>query len=68
MRETDTNFLRRQAEYCVALSRSTFDLTVASRLRALAEEFRARAEHFDDEMDDVRPHAYSGNGSRANQG
>ena len=40
MNETDISFLRRQAELCIALSRATFDLTVASRLRTMAEEFR----------------------------
>lgn len=47
MKETDISFLRRQAEHCIALSRTTFDLTIASRLRAMADEFRARASHRD---------------------
>jgi hypothetical protein len=65
MRENDTNFLRRQAEHCIALSRTTFDLTLAARLRALAEEFRDRAAHLDDDVDGVPSPAYGGNGSRA---
>jgi hypothetical protein len=41
-------FLRRQAEACIALSRATFDLTVAGRLRAMAAELRARASEEDE--------------------
>ena len=51
MKETDISFLRRQAELCIALSRATFDLTVAGRLRAMADEFRATASHWEDEID-----------------
>ena len=43
----DSDYLRRQAETCVLLSRSTFDLTVAGRLRALAAELRAKAAQLD---------------------
>ena len=43
MNETDISFLRRQAELCIALSRATFDLTVAGRLRAMAEDLRTKA-------------------------
>jgi hypothetical protein len=46
MRNSD--FLRRQAEVCTALSRSTIDLTVAGRLRVIAAELHARAEEEDD--------------------
>ncbi len=57
MKATDISFLHRQAEHCIALSRATFDLTVAGRLRAMADEFRARASqwertpHWEDEID-----------------
>ena len=54
MHEKDTQFLRRQAELCTALSRSTFDLTLASRLRAMADEFRAKASQWDDEIAPAR--------------
>jgi hypothetical protein len=50
MTETDINFLRRQAEHCVALSRATFDLTVAGRLRKMADELRARASKWEIEI------------------
>ena len=62
MNETDINFLRRQAEHCVALSRATFDLTIASRLRTMAEEFRARADLWEDALGDVRTPLLGGNG------
>jgi hypothetical protein len=63
MTETDINFLRRQAEHCVALSRATFDLTIAGRLRAMADEFRARASKWEDEMLSVPAPALGHNGS-----
>ncbi len=48
-RMRNAEFLRQQAETCAALSRSTFDLTVAGRLRAMAAELRAQAEEDDEE-------------------
>ena len=68
MRETDISFLRRQAEHCIALSRATFDLTVAGRLRAMAEEFRARALQrerpaWDDVIDPMPAHVVGLDGS-----
>jgi hypothetical protein len=45
----NSEFLHRQAETCIALSRATFDLTVAGRLRAMAAEFRAQASEQDDD-------------------
>jgi hypothetical protein len=57
MKETDINFLRRQAELCVALSRATFDLTVAGRLRRMAEEFRAKASNWEHQLDHMPAHA-----------
>ena len=64
MKETDCNFLRRQAELCIALSRSTFDLTVAGRLRAMAEEFHRKASEWEDEGAEFSPHLAGGNGSQ----
>jgi hypothetical protein len=63
MKETDITFLRQQAELCIALSRSTFDLTVAGRLRALAKEFQAKADQWDDESDHMPPHVFGHSGS-----
>ena len=57
MKPTDISFLRKQAEHCIALSRATFDLTIASRLRAMAEEFRARASELEDETGAIPAHA-----------
>jgi hypothetical protein len=64
MQERDSHFLRRQAELCIGLSRSTFDLTLAGRLRAMAEEFRAKADAWEDE-NDVQPEADGKNGSQS---
>ena len=41
MRNSD--FLRAEAEKCIALSRATFDLTLAGRLRTMAAELSAQA-------------------------
>jgi hypothetical protein len=60
MRESDSSYLHRQADLCIALSRSTFDLTLAARLRAFAEDLRARADHADDQIGGFPPHAYRG--------
>jgi hypothetical protein len=65
MRETDISFLRRQAELCIALSRATFDLTVAGRLRTMADEFRARASHPEHDIDHMPTHLVRRNGSLA---
>jgi hypothetical protein len=59
----DINFLRRQAELCIALSRATFDLTIAGRLRAMAEEFRARAAQWEDDLAEFQPQGFNGTGS-----
>ncbi len=40
---SSASYFRKQAEVCRQLSRTCFDLTVAGRLRELAEEFAARA-------------------------
>jgi hypothetical protein len=39
----EADYLRRQAETCSNLSRATFDLGIAGRLRALAEELLRKA-------------------------
>ena len=39
----EADYLRRQAEACLQLSRTTFDLGIAGRLRAIAEELRRKA-------------------------
>jgi len=43
-----SNYLLRPAEALLSLSRATFDLAVAGRLRALAAEFRAKAQELED--------------------
>jgi hypothetical protein len=63
MKATDISFLRRQAEHCIALSRATFDLTVAGRLRAMADEFRNRASQWEDEVDHLPAHMVTRNGA-----
>jgi hypothetical protein len=64
MRDRDSQFLRSQAELCIALSRATFDLTVAGRLRAMAGDLRAKAEEWEDGVNFHPP----GNGHGANAG
>lgn len=66
MKQTDISFLRRQAELCIALSRATFDLTVASRLRGMADEFRLRASQLEDEFEHMPTRMANGasNGNR----
>lgn len=39
----EAEYLRQQAETCSQLSRATFDLGLAGRLRLLADEFRRKA-------------------------
>jgi hypothetical protein len=63
MKQTDVNFLRRQAELCIALSRATFDLTVAGRLRTMADEFRSKASCWEDEVDQMPAPVVRHNGS-----
>ena len=62
MKATDINFLRRQAEHCIALSRATFDLTIASRLRTMADELRTRASQLEDDNDAMVAHVMRRNG------
>ena len=42
-------FLRRQAENCLRIARSCFDLTSAERLRLMATELNAKAAEMDDD-------------------
>jgi hypothetical protein len=63
MKQTDISFLRRQAEHCIALSRSTFDLTVAGRLRRMADELRNRASELEDAFEQMPAAAMGRNGS-----
>ena len=42
-----STYLLRQADALVNLSRATFDLTVAGRLRVLAAEFRVKAQELE---------------------
>jgi hypothetical protein len=44
-------YLRRQAETLIAMSRATFDLTIAGRLRRMAAELHAKAAEQDEELD-----------------
>jgi hypothetical protein len=41
-------YLRQQAELLIAMSRTTFDLGVAARLREMASQFQARAAEQED--------------------
>jgi hypothetical protein len=42
-------YLRQQAEILITMSRATFDLGVAGRLRAIASELQTRAAEQEDE-------------------
>jgi hypothetical protein len=61
----DADYLRRQAESCLSLSRATFDLVIATRLRALAEEFRRKAQEIEDACAGFAMPRRNGNGARA---
>jgi hypothetical protein len=43
-------YLRRQAEVLIAMSRATFDLTIAGRLRRMATELQEKAAEQGDEV------------------
>jgi hypothetical protein len=43
-------YLRREAEVLIAMSRATFDLTIAGRLRRMAAELQAKAAEQDEEV------------------
>jgi hypothetical protein len=57
---THANYLRRQAETLVHLSRATIDLGIAGRLRALAVEFRAKATELENASADYAPLTFGG--------
>jgi hypothetical protein len=44
-----SEYLRLQAEHCLRIARSCFDLASAERMRLLATELRAKAAEIDDE-------------------
>ena len=54
-----SDYLRRQAELCTAISRATFDLTMAGRLREMAADLRDKAAELEDEMA-LPPHMIAG--------
>jgi hypothetical protein len=54
-------YLRNQADTCLRLARTTFDLATAERLRFLAADLNAKADEIDDE-DLLQPHLMDGNG------
>ena len=61
-----SDYLRRQAELCIAISRATFDLTMAGRLRDMAVDLQDKAAVLEDEM--VFPaHLIAGNGASEDQ-
>jgi hypothetical protein len=49
-------FLRRQAETCLRIARTCFDLASAERLRLMAAELAAKAAELDDQQTDHQPH------------
>lgn len=62
---SNAEYLRRQAETCLRLARTTFDLATAERLRYVAIDLNAKAEELDSE-DTFTPHLImkgNGNGS-----
>jgi hypothetical protein len=61
-----SDYLRRQAELCIAISRATFDLTMAGRLRDMASDLQEKAVEVEDEMASIPPHII--NGKTASEG
>lgn len=60
-----SDYLRRQADNCLRLARTGFDLATAERLRHMAADLRAKADELDgdSERPKVAPHMIGGNGS-----
>ena len=57
-------FLRRQAENCLRIARSCFDLASAERLRLMAAELNAKAAEMDEQSrQDRRPRSVERNPS-----
>jgi hypothetical protein len=50
-------FLRRQAENCLRIARTCFDLASAERLRLMAAELNAKATEIEDNRQDRWPHS-----------
>ena len=59
------DYLRRQAETCLRIARSCFDLTAAERLRYLAMELRTKAAEIED--DERMPPLTFGHASSSNR-
>jgi len=53
----NAEFLRRQAENCLRIARSCFDLGSAERLRLMAGELHSKADEIDRRGDWFAPHA-----------
>jgi hypothetical protein len=51
-------FLRRQAEDCLRIARSCFDLASAERLRLMAAELNAKAAELSEHQQDDRLHSH----------
>jgi hypothetical protein len=63
----DADYLRRQAENCLNLSSATFDLVIASRLRAMADDLRRKAQELDGAYANFPMHVAKGNRSSAGE-
>jgi len=59
-------YLRQQAATCLRLSRASFDLTTAERLRVLAAELRAKAGDIEDD-EVLQAHMMQGNNFSASE-
>lgn len=59
---TDADFFRRQAERCLRLSRTSYDMETSRQLRLMATEFLEKAERRESE-DDYIPGSHKTNGS-----
>jgi hypothetical protein len=55
-------YLRRQAETCLRIARTCFDLASAERMRLMASELTAKANEIE-KQDAVAPHMIGRNGS-----
>ncbi len=61
-----SEYLRRQAEACLRIARTGFDLGTAERLRVLAADLRSKAEELEEHEKDeelLGTHMIKGNGS-----
>ena len=63
----DAEYLRHQAETCVRIARTTFDLATAERLRFMAADLRAKADELDDQKS-IEPHMMTGRGNGSVKG